>query len=66
MQLREMPRGGEMGNIVDVPTEVNSTIQLLPRMLEDSKTIMLKLARSITYTHHIYCENVRPTKGFEK
>ena len=48
MQLREMPRCGQVsvrGNVVNVPADVNSTIKSLPRMTDDSETIMLQLKR---------------------
>ena len=67
MQLREMPRGGQInmkGNIVNVPADVNGTIKLLPRMVSDNETIMLKLKRKLSYKHHVAFENIRPNKVF--
>lgn len=52
MQLREMPRGGQInmrGNVVNVPADVNSTIRSLPRLVCDTETIMLKLKRRLSY-----------------
>lgn len=43
MQLREMPRGGQVnirGNVVNVTADVNSNIKSLPRMMSDNETIM--------------------------
>ena len=40
MQLRGMPRGGQVnlkGNIVNVPAVVNSTMKLLPRMINNNE-----------------------------
>lgn len=68
MQLREMPRGGQLnlrGNIVNVPADVNNTIKSLPRMMDENETIMLKLKRSLQYKHHVSFENIRPTQVFE-
>ena len=68
MQLREMPRGGQVnlkGNIVNVPADVNSTIKALPRMINENETIMLKLKRKLSYKHHVAFENIRPNKVFE-
>jgi hypothetical protein len=68
MQLREMPRGGQInlkGNIVNVPADVNSTIKSLPRMIDENQTIMLKLKRKLSYKHHVAFENIRPNKVFE-
>lgn len=67
MQLREMPRGGQLnikGNIVNVPADVNSTIKTLPRMMNENETIMLKLKRRLSYKHHVAFENIRPNKSF--
>ena len=68
MQLREMPRGGQVnlkGNIVNVPADVNSIIKSLPRMIDENETIMLKLKRKLSYKHHMAFENIRPNKVFE-
>lgn len=68
MQLREMPRGGQLnikGNIVNVPADVNSTIKTLPRMMNENETIMLKLKRRLSYKHHVAFENIRPNKVFQ-
>ena len=48
MQLRELPRGGQFsihGNVVNVPTNITSTVHLLPRHLSDENSIPLKLKR---------------------
>lgn len=68
MQLREMPRGGQVnlkGNIVNVPADVNGTMKSLPRMMDENETIMLKLKRKLSYKHHVAFENIRPNKVFE-
>jgi len=46
MQLRKLPRGGQLsihGNIVNVLSDVNSTIHCLPRPLREPQTIPIKL-----------------------
>jgi len=47
MQIRELPlRGGQLsihGNIVNVPSDVNSTVHSLPRPIYESQTIPIKL-----------------------
>ena len=51
MQLRELPRGGQLsihGNIVNVPSDVNSTVHCLPRPLSESQTIPIKLKRRLS------------------
>lgn len=62
MQIRELPRGGQLsthGNIVDVPSGINSTIQCLPRPIDESQTIPIKLKRRLSYKHHYQFQNVR-------
>ena len=51
MQLRELPRGGQAsitGNVVNVPTNVNRTIQVLPRKQSDEECIPIKLKRRLS------------------
>ena len=39
MQIRELPRGGQLsihGNVVNVPSDVNSTVHTLPRLVSES------------------------------
>ena len=46
MQVRELPRGGQLsihGNVVNVPADVNSTVSVLPRPINESQTIPIKL-----------------------
>jgi len=65
MQIRELPRGCQLsihGNVVNVPAEVNLTVNSLPRSLNDSQTIPIKLKRKLTYKHHYKFQNVRPKK----
>ena len=65
MQIRELPRGGQLsihGNIVNVPSDVNSTVHCLPRPINESQTIPIKLKRRLSYKHHYQFQNVRPKK----
>lgn len=51
MQLKELPRGGQLnlkGNIVNVPADVNTIVKLLPRMLDNTETIHVKLKRKLS------------------
>lgn len=46
MQVMEKPRGGQRGlkgNVVNVPSDVNTTVKSLPRTLSESETIQVKL-----------------------
>ena len=65
MQIRELPRGGQLsihGNVVNVPSDVNSTVHSLPRLMNESQTIPIKLKRRLSYKHHYQFQNVRPKK----
>ena len=65
MQIRKLPRGGQLtihGNIVNVPSDVNSIVHCLPRLMNDSQTIPIKLERHLSYKHHYQIQNVRPKK----
>ena len=65
MQIRELPRVGQLSidrNIVNVPSDVNSTVYFLPRPISDSQTIPIKLKRHFSYKHHYQFQNVRPKK----
>lgn len=59
MQLKKLPRGGQLnlkGNIVNVPADVNTTVKLLPRMLDNTETIPVKLKRNLSYKHVVAFE----------
>ena len=68
MQVRELPSGGQLsihGNVVNVPADVNSTVSVLPRPINESQTIPIKLKRRLGYKHHYQFQNIRPTKVLE-
>ena len=68
MQICELPRGGQLsihGNVVNVPADVNSTVNTLPRPLNESQTILIKLKRRLNFKHHYQYQNVRPARVFE-
>ena len=67
MQIRELhvPRGGQLsihGHIVNVPSDVNSTVHCLPRPRSKSQTIPIKLKRRLGYKRHYQFQNVRPKR----
>lgn len=65
MQIRELPRGGQYsvkGNIVNVPVEIQPTVNSLPRKLDENVTVPIKLKKRLLYEKCDYHENVRPTK----
>lgn len=48
MQIRELPRGGQMsvkGNVVNVPVDIQPTVNALPRQLDEHVTIAVKLKK---------------------
>ena len=68
MQVRELPSGGQLsihGNVVNVPADVNSTVSVLPRPINESQTIPIKLKRRLSYKHHYQFQNVKPSKVLE-
>ncbi|XP_062602358.1 uncharacterized protein LOC134264070, partial [Saccostrea cucullata] len=65
MQIRELPRGGQYsvkGNIVNVPVDIQPTVNSLPRKMDENITIPVKLKKKLSYQKCDYHENVRPTK----
>ncbi|XP_063415970.1 calponin homology domain-containing protein DDB_G0272472-like [Mytilus trossulus] len=63
MQIRQLPRGGQLsvkGNVVNVPVEVQPTINSLPHTLEKSGTISVKLKKKLEFKKCDFSENVRP------
>ena len=65
MQIRELYRGDQLsihGNIVNVPSDVNSTVHCLPRPRSKSQTDPIKLKRRLGYKHHYQFQIVRPKK----
>ena len=65
MQLRELPRGGQYnikGNVVNVPADVNLTVQQLPRMFDDNETIPVKFKPKLSYKHYVSFGNIRPNR----
>ena len=65
MQMRELPSGGQLSireSVVNVPADVDSIITLLPRPIDKSQTIPIKLKQRLGYKHHYQFQNVRPLK----
>ena len=68
MQIRELPSGGQLsihGNVVNVSADVNSTVNFLPRSLNESETISIKLKRRLNFKHHYQFQTIRPRKVIE-
>ena len=65
IQVRELPRGRQLKiceAVVNVPSNVNSTISSLPRSFDGSFTVAVKLKRRLCYKHYYQFEVVRPKK----
>ena len=45
-----------------IPSDVNSTVHCLPRLMNESQTIPIKLERHLSYKHYYQFQNVRPKK----
>mgnify|MGYP003692242583 CR=1 FL=1 len=60
MQIRELPRGGQYsvkGNGVNVPVDIQPTINSLPRRLDENITIPVKLKKKLSFQRFDYHEN---------
>lgn len=65
MSIRQQPRGGQLsmkGNVVNVPADINKTVRLLPRTIDDNDTVFIKLKRRLSYQHTVAQEMVRPNR----
>ena len=52
MQIRELPRGGQYcikGNVVNVPVDIQPTINTLPRQMDENFTVPVKLKKKLAY-----------------
>ena len=67
-KLLQAPRGSQFkikGNVVNVPAEVNNTVNMLPRLPQESGTIKVQLKRRLEYKSSALSLNVRPNKIFQ-
>ena len=63
MQIREAAVGKQLkihGNVVCVPADVSTTVNMLPRTTSDMQTIAIKLKRRSQYEHSFLSANIRP------
>ena len=61
----QAPRGNQLkikGNIVNVPADVNNTVNVLPRLPQESGTVKVQLKRRLQYKSSALSLNVRPYK----
>ena len=50
------------GNVVNVPADVNSTVNMLPQLADDTCTIKVQLKRRLQYKSSALPLNIRPNK----
>jgi protoporphyrinogen oxidase len=61
----QAPRGGQLkitGNVVNVPADVCSTVNMLPRLPQNTGTIKVQLKRRLQYRSSALSLNIRPNK----
>ena len=50
IQIRELPRGGQYslkGNVINVPVDIQPTINSLPRLVDEHFTVAIQLKRNL-------------------
>ena len=65
MQIREFPRGGQYslkGNVINVPVDIQPTINCLPRPMDENFTVAIQLKKKLAYKKVDFKENVRPLR----
>ena len=61
----QAPRGGKLkitGNVVNVPADVCNTVNILPRLPQNTGTIKVQLKRRLQYKSSALSLNIRPDK----
>ncbi|CAB3994301.1 Hypothetical predicted protein [Paramuricea clavata] len=64
----QAPRGKQLkinGNVVNVPADVNSTVNMLPRMPHETGTIKVQLKRKLQDKSAALSLNIRPHQVFK-
>ena len=62
MQIRELPRGGQYslkGNVINVPVDIQPTVNCLPMPMEENFTVAIQLKKKLSYKNVDFKENVR-------
>ena len=65
MQIRELPRGGQYsvkGNVINVPVDIQPTINCLPRPMDENFKVAIQLKKKLSYKKVDFKENVRPLR----
>ena len=64
-KIMQAPRGKQLkinGNVVNVPADVSTTVNMLPRLPHENGTIKVQLKRKLQYKSSALSLNVRPHK----
>ena len=65
IQIRELPRGGQYslkGNVINVPVDIQPTVNCLPRPMDENFTVAIQLKKKLLYKKVDFKENVRPLR----
>lgn len=65
MKIQELPRGGQLGisgNVINVPSNISTTVSTLPRTVNEQEIIILQLKREMDYNHSYHVRNIRPLR----
>ena len=65
LQIRELPRGGQYslkGNVINVPVDIQPTVNCLPRPIDENFTVAVQLKKKLSYKKVDFKENVRPLR----
>ena len=65
MQIRELPRDGQHSlkrNVINVPVDIQPTINCLPRPMDENFTVGIQLKKKLSYKKVDFKENVRPLR----
>lgn len=62
MPLKWDKQKGLRGNVVNVPVDVTNTVEMLPRIYEETSTIQVNLMRRMNYTKAYMCNIVNQRK----
>ena len=53
------------GTICNIPIQVDSICETLPRTIDDSNILFIKLKRKLSFKSHVFSEAVRPDYVFQ-
>ena len=52
MQIRELPCGGQhsfKGNVINIPVDIQATINCLPRPMDENFTVAIQLKKKLSF-----------------